>query len=459
MTEASPNTGSYSREPFSEEEIKLYLKALLETVDQPRRKSERAAKTFLVDFFGIMNAGKTATTQDVERVFRRNKYKVFCPPETAEINEVRGDAASDPLIFQAKHLIGVEYYVVNLAFDPRFHAVILSRGLIDMLYWYEKGLRDEIYSEQHASSAKERVYEILRLGLVDAFFYFSCSVDAAMEREYGKSITQQRGSKMNEETVSEALEIYENVIAEAARKVPRLPIFRIDTTDRTIPEATHEVFRVLLPALCAQHNVRPSLFIPYSMSLMRREAMSTDVFEQQLKLHGHPDAHTLERGGWGQISQSAYQKDTCLRPREAQDRDGVFKEIIRIREEGGRLTFIYKSEANDSIFSHRRPLQQFEITPEERDGLLEHYDIVTTIEKFRKSYRQERNGTTFTLNCDEIVGLGTFTEIKLLGSSTQTHTGELLSLATELGFTPDAILEGSYLTNLLKATQNDKAVR
>lgn len=449
MTEVFPGADSHSYEPFAEEDIKIILKALRDTVDQPRRKSEPAAKTFLIDLFGIMNAGKTATTQDVERVFRRNKYKVFCPPETAEISEIRGDAAGDPLIFQAKHLIGVEDYVVNLAFDPRFHAVILSRGLIDMLYWYEKGLRDGIYSPEHVKSAKEHIHNRLRLGLVDAFFYFSCSVDAAMEREYGRSITQQRGSKMNEETVNEALNIYEHVIEEATKKVPGLPIFRIDTTELTIPEATHEVFRVLLPTLCAQYHVRPGLFIPYSMSLMRHEAINANLFEQQLKLRGLPSLSSLKKAGWEYVSDS-FQKDVCLKPQGDLDRDGVFEEIIRIREENGRLTFIYKSEAHDRIFSHRRPLQQFELTPEEKTSLLEHYDVIAFIEKTRGSYRKEQNDTTFVLNCDEIVDLGTFTEIKLLGSSNQTHTGELLSLATELGFKPDAIIEGSYLTNLLK---------
>ena len=46
-------------EPFTGEELAIVLEALRETIDPPRRKSDPATKTLLVDFFGTANSGKT----------------------------------------------------------------------------------------------------------------------------------------------------------------------------------------------------------------------------------------------------------------------------------------------------------------------------------------------------------------------------------------------------------------
>lgn len=441
-------------EPFSEEETSHLLDAVREIIDVPRRKSEPATKTLLLDFFGTGNAGKTRTTEKVEQVLRRHKWNLFCPPETAEIEEIRNRSTDDPVVFQARHLTGVQNYVLNLAYDRNFHAVIISRGLIDMLYWYEMGLRRGDYSQTHVESVRSVVFEFLRMDLVDAYFFFTCSVEEAMRREYEESVTVRQGSNTNEQKLAEALELYQVVLEDVEREVPGLPIYRIDTTNMSIRETTQEVFRCLLPTVCARYDVPGSSYLPQSLTLMEKEAARTGWFEEQLKLKGHVPIDTLVMAGWTHVK-TYEQRDVCLNPwPDRGDSDGVFDEIVRVRRQEGRVTLIYKSRAEDRIFSHRRPLE-LEISPEKAEEIQRRYPKVLEINKERAYFRLDETDesdvtTRFTLHRDTIEGLGAFTEIRAHGTDERTHTEELLELATALGFTPADIVEGSYLTVALK---------
>src|SRR3989338_2267014 len=105
--------------PFSDIETSVILELIHKTIDVPFRKSEPVPKTILIDFFGTQKAGKTKITEKIEQLFRRNKFKAFCPPETAEIENIRNLLTGDPVVEQLKHLTGVHDYVLNLSHHPR----------------------------------------------------------------------------------------------------------------------------------------------------------------------------------------------------------------------------------------------------------------------------------------------------------------------------------------------------
>ena len=170
--------------PFNEVETSAILELTHRTINVRFAKDEPVPKTILIDFFGTQKSMKTTVTGKIEQVFRRHKFRAFCPPETAEIKSVRNILSENPAIEQAKHLTGVQDYVLNLSQDPRCHVAIISRGLIDMLYWYEKGLRKGVYDVLHVERIKGKIYELLKFNLVEAFFFFTCSVEVAMKREY-----------------------------------------------------------------------------------------------------------------------------------------------------------------------------------------------------------------------------------------------------------------------------------
>lgn len=439
----------------SEKEMSVMLEALFEVVDTPQRRSEPATKTVLLDFFGPPNSGKTTITAKIEQLFRRHKFNAFCPPETAEIAEIRNKSTDNPTVFQARHLTGVQDFVLNLSYDRNFHVVILSRGLIDMLFWYEMGLRDSVYSKKHVESVRNHIHETLRQNLVDAFVFFTCSPEVALKREHEQSLTQKRGSKMNEKFLAKAGDAYGAVLADLETNVPDLPLISVDTNKKSIGEVTKEVIQGLIPILLSRFSVPETPMLLRSATLLRKKAECGARLEEQLKLKGHPESGVVEQTGW-LLLDKVDQLDTYL---VHPDRSGVKvspdDEIVRVRNEEGRLMLIYKSPSRDSWFSHRMPLT-LDITAEEAEEIMRRYSVVAQIKKARKRYgrchtKPREDEVSYTLHLDSIEGMGNFTEIRAHGPGVDDHAKVLLELATALGFTPVDIVKGSYLANILPA--------
>lgn len=433
--------------PFTEDEMTAMLTAIFKKVDTSLKSSGPAPKKPFIDCFGIQKSYKTSATIEMEKIFRRNNYKTYCPPESAEHEDVRAEVADDPIIFQAKHLTVVTDQFLNLVKNRDYHLAIVSRGLIDMLYWYEKGLRKGIYSERHVRGAKEWIYELLRLDMVDTFLFFTCSVEAAMRREYGQSVTQKRGSKMNEKDVATALGIYQNIKEELDINVPNLPIFHIDTSEMTVKQAAEEGLRIILPTICARFKIPDYTFMPYALSLVQKRAKHSVYFEEQLKLYGHPKMETILKSGWT-LFKHGTQRDDYLNPAPDSTRINPNGEVLRLRFEDGTYKFMYKGASQDQILSHRHP-HSFVVEENEADHIRVSYPKIVTLNKERMNFKKESSdgdGHFFTLHVDTVNELGKFTEIRARGTQEKHHTKDLLALAEELGFGTRSIVNGNYLS-------------
>src|SRR3989338_353814 len=440
-------------ENFSEEEMAVMLRAVKETINVKFAKDEDVPKTILIDLFGLPKTMKTTVTGRLEQVFKRNGLKGFCPPETAELEDVRNRLTSDPLLMQATHLNGVEAYLLHNAFHPRMHFVPLSRGLIDMLKWYEMDRRKGTYTDEFVQIMNKSVYELLKKDLVDSFIFCTCSVEAAMKREFEGSLTQERGSKMNEKSMAEELDIYQTVLDGVNRNVPGLPIFHVDTSSVSVKEMGMEIMRFILPTICRRFSVPVSRFMSYSSTLLEKQAKLSANFEEQLKLKGQPSREQLESQGW-QFEGTLEQEDTYLDSTPGVgDLDGVFDKIQKIRKDNRGLKFMYKGPAEDRWLSHRRPLT-FDINPEEAEKRCKLYPVILVLKKSRDCYELNHGRAgLFTIHVDTIEGLGDYTEIRVLGSSDQDHSQELMHLAAQLGFNISDIVEGSYLSMALEQKQ------
>lgn len=438
---------------FSEEEMSVMLETLFEVVDKPQRRSEPATKTVLLDFFGPPNSGKTTITVKIEQLFRRHKFNAFCPPETAEIAEIRNKSTDSPTVFQARHLTGVMNLVLNLSHNRDFHVEILSRGLIDMLFWYEMGLRDGKYSETHVKSVRSYIHEALREDLVDVFVFFTCPPKIALEREYGQSLTKKCGSKMNETFLAKAGDVYKTVLADLKNNVPDLPLISVDTSKKNIGEVTEEVMQGLLPILLSRFSIPETPMLIRSPTLLRKKAECGVRLEEQLKLKGHPESRVTKQAGWVLLDRLDQLDTYLVHPDRSDMEASPDDEIVRVRNEEGRLMFIYKGPSRDPWFSHRMPLT-LDITAEESEEIMRRYSVVAQIQKTRKRYgrhhtKPQKDEISYTLHLDSIEGMGDFTEIRSHGPGMSDHAKALLELATALGFVPADIVKGSYLANIL----------
>jgi len=435
--------------PFTEDEMTAMLQALFRKINTELRTSGPAPKRPFIDCFGIQKSYKTSSTTEMEKIFRRNGYKIYCPPESAEHEDVRAEVADDLIVYQLKHLNVVMDQFLNLTRSRDYHAAIVSRGLIDMLYWYEKGSRKGIYSQVHVQSVKNFVYEVLKQDLVDVFLYFTCSVEAAIKREYGQAVTQKRGSKMNETDIAKALDIYETVQKELALNVPGLPIFHIDTTEMNVRQAAEEALRFILPTLCVRHEVPDYSFMPYALSLVQRRAQHSEHFEEQLKLYGHPKIKKIIDQGWIKTKENN-QRDIYLNPGKNSPIN-PWGEVLRLRWEDEICKFLYKGTSRDRILSHRQPYS-FNVEQSEAENILKSYEIAMILTKNRMSFRKDGLSDDkhfFSLHVDSIDGLGKFTEIRARGTDSNMHTKELLALAENLGFKTSDIANGNYLSMAL----------
>lgn len=430
--------------PFTEEEMTAMARALFKKIDVPIKSSGPAPKRPLIEYFGTQKAYKTSVTVEVDKFFRRNKFKTFCPPESAEHEDIRAETGDNPIVFQAKHLNVVIDQYLSLGQNRDGHLGQMSRNLSDMLYWYEKGLRKGIYSERHANSAKEWIYELLRQNLIDVSLFFSCSVEAAIKREFGQSVTQKRGSKMNEKDVAQGLEIYNAIIEGIKINVPALPLFRVDTSEMTVKQATEEALRFILPTLCIRFDVPDYSFMPYALSLLEKRAQSSPYFEEQLKLSGHPDLKRINETGWILVKDNV-QKDIYLASKDSKALN-PWGEVLRLRYEDNSCKFMYKSSPKDQLLSHRRPVS-FLVEENEAKKILNDYNSIVSLEKRRLNFKKEdSDGNYFTLHIDSIDSIGNFTEIRARGTQEKNHTRELLFLAEELGFNTSSIVQGNYLS-------------
>ena len=437
--------------PFTEEEMTAMAKALFQKIDIPLVSSGPAPKRPLINYFGLQKSYKTAVTTEAEKIFRRNKFKTYCPPESAEHEDIRDDSFEDPIIYQAKHLNVVTDQYLNQGANRNHHITQLSRNLPDMLYWYIKGERKGVMSPKHVASAKEWIYQLLERDLIDISLFLTCSVEAAIQREFGQSPTQKRGSKMNEKDIAEAMDIYETVLNELRVNVPNMPIFRIDTSEMTVRQATEEALRYILPTLCIRYEVPDYSFMPYALSLVQRRAEHSDYFEEQLKLYGHPDLEAIQKAGWTLIKNNT-QKDIYLNP-SVDAQINPQGEVLRLRYEDGGYKFMYKGASQDRLLSHRHP-HTFAVEDNEAKNILDSYKTAAVLSKYRINFKKDGStgdGHFFTLHIDSINELGNFTEIRARGTQEKDHTRELLSLAEELGFSTSSIVNGNYLSLVLNS--------
>ncbi|OHB21989.1 MAG: hypothetical protein A2939_00655 [Parcubacteria group bacterium RIFCSPLOWO2_01_FULL_48_18] len=437
-------------EPYTEEELKIILGAILDRIDTPFKTSQPARKNILIDLFGPFKAGKDTITEKFDLLFRRIGFNVFCPPETAESYDIRTKTTADILLTQAKHLAEIQQRLINRAYDRNYHLVITHRGLIDELYWYNRWMREGRTTAEYYNNVRNFIFQLLRHDLVDAFIFLTCSPETSLAREYKGSLIQTRGSNMTETVLRQARDIFDEVLADVNKNVPGLPIFHVDTTDLTIEDEQRRVLQLILPTICARFGVSPADFIPSSLTLLRKESSLIPVFNEQLKLRGRPK-EDVESCGWlfgGETTQS----DIYLNPQpEQKDRNGIFEEVVIVREENGKFSYAYKSPSRNSILSHNVPLRFDNIVEGQVQKLLAQYPAILRFKKSRRSYFLDPGllkygNDKIVLHIDTIEGFGDYTEIKSVGSPRRTHTKELFELATRLGFSPADIIEGNYLS-------------
>ena len=440
--------------PFEfEERARVIGKAILDHLDIPLRISDTPNKKIVVEFTSVMpKCGKTTQTQLLSSSMRAacgKKLKVVIMPEGAEDKAIRAMDKNLIASFQARHLSYVMQNLLDLAWSREFHLAVLDRSIIDHLIWQEYHARNGGVSREHRNKVWEYVLSGEWVLAVDAIYFLDCDVETAMNREKGNVSLERTGSLMNADTLKRISEAAEPTIQELKEKMPSLNIFKINTAEYSEKKTNEIITSTLLEVLYDNYKIEPRRVIPYSLSMMRREAKRSGNFEATIKFRGHPSELLILKNGWSH-KKTIEQFDNYYLFKGASHPDIQPGEIIRIRTWDGQYVFSYKGVGAENIIL-RRPHLHIPIDESQMKELTEIYDKLVSVNKRpRKIYEKEVQTAAnaenrFYLHIDNIEELESFSELSMSTTDYDEARQIILEEAELLGFKLTDIVEGNYL--------------
>ena len=408
-------------------------RVILQKIDPKKHKKEYPTPPIISEFFGLHKAGKDTQLTELDRWFKRQKFNVVIRQESAEAEPIRATPRQNPYAYEMRHFAYTFSNLLDASSSRDFHLVILNRGIIDTLCWLERLKRKGEITETQNTAAKEFILSGPWLLCVDAFFYLTCDVEEALRREYGNSSKVIYGSRMNPKEMEFMNDCFESIYKEIKERFPNLPIFKINTTKRTISNARDEILYLLLQSVISRLALRENDLLLWSRSLMREKARMAGP---ELKFRGVVSYEVLREQGW-HWSTSCDEKDEYITPKNASFLEN--NECFHLRKTGDRWYFVYKRQGEDTKHWSKIhvPLLK-DSAEEERERILGVFDSVVTISKERETFYRDN----FLLHRDKVQDLGEFIEIK---ATMPIGENVLLNLAKELGFKETDLIVDSYV--------------
>jgi len=406
-------------------------RVILQKLDAPRRKSDVPIKPIIAEFLGLPKSGKDTQANELDRWFRRLGFQVLIHQESAETRDIRAMPRLDPYAYEMRHSAYSLSNLLSANTNRDFHLIILNRGIFDTLSWLEWNKRKGGIRREQAEYAKAFLLnDGPWIESLDGIFYIMCTVETALEREYGNASVPVFGARMNPEALTLMYDCVESVYADVTSQFPHLPIMRVDTTARTIPQVTGEIISYLVNSAARRMGLGEEDVLPWSIGLMREKAL---IHGAEIKVRGLVDDRILRSNGWD-FQASYSEADIYLALKDGKPLEN--NECFHVRQQGGKSFFIYKREAPD--FHLRARVLPVPIPDGSVSELIAGFDIIVTLHKEREIFT--RDG--FVLTRDRVKELGSFTEIR---APTPDRNADLGSLVRELGFGDIDVVQASYL--------------
>lgn len=412
------------------EDLSGAAKLILRCIDIPKRKSETPVPPIIIDLWGPPKSGKDHQLVELDRYFRRQGYNVLLRQESAETEEIRSKKRAVPFMDEARHF---SYQFMNLldAIQNRdFHLIAHNRCVVDELVWFEKMKRTGAITQAQHDAVKAFIFSERWLEAVSAFIALTCDVETALEREHQNTEGPiVYGSRMNPKELMLMHECFESVYAELEAYSPALPLYRIDTTARSIADVRDEILQDVLNSMMRRLELQENDLLPWCKSLLRQKAWMTGP---EFKFRRWVSDDVVRSHGW-QLLATVVEEDTYLTP---PGEPFLSKnECFHVRKSGDAWYFIFKKEGKDS---RRWSKLHIPIPEDSVQNIISAFDRVAVIRKRREIFMRQN----FIMNRDTVEGLGEFTEIK---SSVPVEDIALLDVARELGFSEGDISPDSYV--------------
>lgn len=219
----SGEEGLKSREAHAAERFTKVLKV----IDGPFRRSDPPPKTILFELFGSGKVLKTTLGVKLRQFFSRYGARVMLPPESAELEDIRGVSQEDAAAFQELHVAHVLENILKFSESRVFHIAIIDRGLLDMRAWFLRIAKRGKISEDARRRYDELLVESPAVRRMDAAYFLTAAPEVSWAREIDGSLTHRGGENMNPASLRQMAEIWEEIYADTKTRFPDFRFFAL----------------------------------------------------------------------------------------------------------------------------------------------------------------------------------------------------------------------------------------
>jgi predicted NUDIX family phosphoesterase/thymidylate kinase len=204
--------------------------------------SRMSRRPFFVEFAGTPKAGKTTALDMMDRILRRNRYRVRVVTERASTSPLRNK--HDPLYNIWTAAATLTQIVESQDRDD--HIVLIDRGIFDALCWMEWFRSNRSLSRQEYGTITDflRLPRIRRL--TDLVFVLTASPEAALNREVAGQLTSRHGGIMNHATLHELDDAIDVAVERHGGDFTHM---QVDTTETDQIAALEQMAHLTLDAL------------------------------------------------------------------------------------------------------------------------------------------------------------------------------------------------------------------
>lgn len=216
-------------------ELKEKAGNLLDLFPVSVKSVRQADKPLFIEFSGTPKAGKTTAVDGLHLFLRRNGFRVTVLQERA---------AMCPL--PNKHHMFFNIWTACSTLSQILEArqgdkqvVIIDRGLFDALCWMDWMNRTDRITDERFETIENFVTIDEWLDLIDLVFVMRVDAREALDREYEDQLTDETGTIMNMENISQFNDSLDNVYE--SKKEQFKKVVEMDTSGSEVQETLEEV--------------------------------------------------------------------------------------------------------------------------------------------------------------------------------------------------------------------------
>lgn len=156
-----------------------------------RRNMQPPSRPFTVEFDGMPSSGKTTIIRALDKYFRHNGWRVFPPPEGAQV--IRHIPRASLAQYNIRTALYSIQKIMDVSYTHMYDILLLDRGIFDASCWVEylhqRGLLTD--SEKNALN----LFYLLPCFTqkIDCALVVVCNPDAAFERVKAMQISDDMG--------------------------------------------------------------------------------------------------------------------------------------------------------------------------------------------------------------------------------------------------------------------------